>query len=460
MVCTYISHGDTTTLTGMELAMQRAASLIMHMEIQKGRQIKKDSITEPNKKPNKKKKKKKTPKEVEVSAHGVFDLVKMNRIVEDIMTPPDAPGNTLPDGIWEEWVFRSNPNEPPNAKSLLNRCQLLGLLICRYRAARYPPHTKCVGLHPARLIIVNKSPSDMTLRELRDSMSNLMLQWGPDIHTQPTMGTMAQLLIFLDGCLHRLGELAWATWPCGTESPISDDVGSIERICMPNGVDHDQITLTCLRTLINTFMMGYRLLHWIHMAAGELEESDETDVDQLPECTPIHHHHVSASIDVFYSISMYYDLPPAARLNYRHMFSGLYNCISQPVYYHNPDYQRKIQLDIKQITEAKVDICTLPIMLQMYPEVTILYDDDDLVDSLPQSLSALKSTEKVYAWRWLLCASRVYLFRWDPVTKEQKVYREPDGNILHCMRRNYMPHRNKYLAGAAKLMGASILSSR
>lgn len=390
----------------------------------------------------------------------VFDLVKMNQIVEDIVSPPDAPNNQLPAGIWDEWVFRSNPNEPPNAESLLNRCQLLGLLICRYRAARQPPYTQPITLNPSRLTIIhNKPPSKMTLRELRDSMANLVLQWGPDIHSKPTIPiekdqSTKQILLYLDACFHRLGELVWATWPVGcADSPIADDVGSIERICLLNGVEHDQVTLSSMRSLINTFMMGYRLVHWIQLA--NIRVPDDTSDENLQDCTPIHQHHVAASIDVFYQISMYYDLPPAARLNYRHMFSGLYNCISQPVYYHNPDYQRRIQLDLKQIAEAKVDISTLPIMLQMYPEVTILYDDDDLLDALPQSRGALKASEKLYAWRWLLTSSRVYLFRWDPLKRESRVYREMDGNIIRCLRRNYIPHRNKHFVAAAQKLAAS-----
>lgn len=106
----------------------------------------------------------------------------------------------------------------------------------------------------------------------------------------------------------------------------------------------------------------------------------------------------------------------------------------------------RIQVDIKEIAEGKIDICTLPIMLQMYPEVTILYDDDDFMEALPQVPSALKASEKVYAWRWLLSASRIYLFRWDPLKHASKVFREPDGNILRCMRRNYIPHRTKHFS--------------
>lgn len=172
------------------------------------------------------------------------------------------------------------------------------------------------------------------------------------------------LLLFVDALFHRVGELAWATWPCGDPaSPIRDDVGSIERVFRQGGVEHDQISLSCLRTLVNTFLIVYRLVHWMQVSAdmqnrdrSEREEREEDEngggsgeESSLAECADLHQHHVTASLDVFYRMSMFYDLPPAARLNYRHMFSGLYNCISQPLYYHNPDYQRRMLLPLKAI---------------------------------------------------------------------------------------------------------------
>ena len=55
------------------------------------------------KKRNKKKKKHEMPNPLKESEkppeEEVFDLVKMNQIVEDLTSPPDAPSNTLPNGI-------------------------------------------------------------------------------------------------------------------------------------------------------------------------------------------------------------------------------------------------------------------------------------------------------------------------------------------------------------------------
>lgn len=179
--------------------------------------------------------------------------------------------------------------------------------------------------------------------------------------------------------------------------------------------------------------------------AGEDDDDDDDEeeipVKDLPEFTKVHQHHLSASVDSFYQLSMYYDLPPAARLNYRHMFSGLYNCISQPVYYHNPDYQRRLQPDIKDVSIGKFDVSTMPALMQIHPEISVLYDDDDMLSSLPKSVSDLAVTERVYAWRWLLSSGMIYLFRWDPKDHTHVVFRERDGNLINCLRRHYIPHR-------------------
>ena len=67
---------------------------------------------------------------------GLYDLSGMNGaveslIMEDAQSQPRDFTKVLPPSIWEEWLWRSNPNEPPTSDALLNRNQLLGLLICR-----------------------------------------------------------------------------------------------------------------------------------------------------------------------------------------------------------------------------------------------------------------------------------------------------------------------------------------
>lgn len=57
-----------------------------------------------------------------------LDIVEMNRVVEDVL---NLESRDLPPALWDEWLWRSNPNDLPSADALLNRCHLLALLICR-----------------------------------------------------------------------------------------------------------------------------------------------------------------------------------------------------------------------------------------------------------------------------------------------------------------------------------------
>jgi hypothetical protein len=378
-------------------------------------------------------------------------LTEMNALVENLADV----STELPQNAWTDWLWGSDPNELPTAEAFMNRNQLLGLLLCRYRAARSAPHKDITRIHSALLNIIDTPPCEMSLRELRDGMSNLMIMWNTEVHAKGggfEQGRTNAIRTFLDGYFHRLGEFAWAQWECDDpNSPIAEDVGSIEVVVHVNNlgarVEYHQLTLSSLRNLINTFFIAYRMVHWMGDAAeNEMDETPGLEHQNPPKCSKIHNHHVSASTDTFYRLGMYYDLPPAGRLNYRHNFSGLYNCVSQPAYYHNPDYIRRIPGTAADVLEGKSDIHQLAVLLQVYPEVLVLYDDEDFTTALPQSISALGQQEKRYAWRWLLTAGRVYLLRWDPIAKSHACFREPDGNLITCLEKRYLVHRAQIAA--------------
>lgn len=236
----------------------------------------------------------------------------------------------------------------------------------RYRAIRQPaPAGKVHLMHPS-LRIVDKEIRYMSLRELRDTLTNVILQWSkhvfcsgyfmeeqlqkdslstPIAHLQWSSEAEDNVRLFLDACFHRFGELCWACWMVGDpQSPIADDVSSIERVEMvckrlQQQVNYEQVTLTCIRNMINHFFLAYRLLHWQITSSHDHEYMMEVvDTATVPKNTSneskeqqVQKHHVQASLDVFYKLAMYYDLPPASRLNYMHNFSGLYNCISQVI---------------------------------------------------------------------------------------------------------------------------------
>ena len=70
-------------------------------------------------------------------------------------------------------------------------------------------------------------------------------------------------------------------------------------------------------------------------------------------------------------------LAPGMRLVYRTDFSGMYNDVSQVVYFHYPQYHRQPQLPIADIPDNAINC--LPLLTQLLPQIPVVYDDDNVI---------------------------------------------------------------------------------
>ncbi len=327
------------------------------------------------------------------------------------MAQNPVPPTFLPDASWDQWLWSEDPNEEAHPDILMNRMQLLGLLIARFRAAYQDVHhasNKCLGDllldEPSRkrLCLFQGVPvRSMSLRQLRDSVDNLQVEWFR-MRLAETM--QPRINDAVDALFHRFGVLASQPWPVAGE--VLDDPSSIEPF--REGV---RMTRICVRRFVNAFFAMYR-----GMIVWALRQT-VADAPNGFDCG-IRIHHVVASSDDFSRISMHWDLMLAAKLNYIHDFRGYFNCISQVIYFHDPDYQRRPQ-DKKRIAEISSglvpdpDICRRtreenPInavhmvapLLQLYPEIEVRHADDagDLLQRAAQG-----------GWTWLFAGHSLYL---------------------------------------------------
>ena len=171
----------------------------------------------------------------------------------------------------------------------------------------------------------------------------------------------------VDALFHRFGVLASQAWPL----EVMDDQGSIEQSsssssssttatnALPtSSLGHTRssaagasaaaahtVTLVrmnriCIRRFVNVFLAFYRL---IYLWRNRTEVTSSQDAGSDFDCG-IRIHHIVAASDDFSKLSMHWDLMPAARLNYVHDFRGYFNCISQVIYFHNPEYERRPQV--------------------------------------------------------------------------------------------------------------------
>ena len=297
----------------------------------------------------------------------------------------------LSPSIWDQWLWHEDPLEECHIDLMLNRMHLLGLLIARYRAAYQDRfHQSDLTLHQIlcegllspslqerqqqlisaamtkesaatalqqerqrrnRLCLFDQIPvRALTLRQLRDTIQNIQLQWVP-LQVAETM--QPQIMEAIDALMHRFGVLASQPWPL---TSVMDDQGSIEQCNLPSAfvsgagvansnTTNNTVTTTlvklnriCIRRFVNVFLAFHRHMYlWNERQV--LADPEDTAID-----CGIKLHHILAATDDFTTLSMHWDLMPAAKLNYVHDFRGMYNCISQVFYFHDPDYQRRPQV--------------------------------------------------------------------------------------------------------------------
>ena len=317
-----------------------------------------------------------------------MDLAPLNAQLEAI--------GELSAELWIEWLWRCDPEEPLQPSVLLNRCHLLGLLLCRHQAlvASSQPAAHCAI--DERMRLLDKPPACFSLRELRDTLDNILLEW-PQFTTRLARNpdadaNLGAVIVLADACFARLGALATTAGPGAVfDDPLSVDAFE-EPDEAPPSAGHDtpllRLSRPCLRRILGSFLVLFRNFHLMATAQPP---------PPFPPYDAIRKHHIEASMDDFNLLCMHLALPTAARLNYRHDFPGMYNHVSQAVYFHNSQYERVPRAPLKDILTAPA-VHVVPALWQLLPEIEVRYEED-----------AIDLSRPVGRWLWLVAAGRIYL---------------------------------------------------
>ena len=303
----------------------------------------------------------------------------------------------LPENIWEEWLWRTDPEEKYSPQVLMNRCQLLGLLICLCKGMSIQSCGKTQSTD-SRLTLMETPVGSMTLSELKDTVENLQVEWPAFLGRLPenpnAQRNLEAVVEMVDKCMARFGVL------CSRSDTIEvmDDLASVD----PSKDDPDryQLTLPCIRRTVCTFLVLFRHLHLLAVAREVPNEWCDMGITK---------YHMEASNDDFHSLCMHLSLPVSAKLNYKHDFPEMYNHVSQAVFFHNSEYQRVQRASLDGLATAAPEH-VLPALMQLYPIIGVRYEEDNI------DLSEGASGE----WFWLVVAGRIYLI--DP---ERTVWYSP-----------------------------------
>jgi hypothetical protein len=322
---------------------------------------------------------------------------------------------TLPPEVWHEWLWGSDPEEAYHMDVLLNRNQLLGLLVCRYKHLSTPTaaadsstlNSSSKGSKD-RMTIMDIPVPRMTWRELKDTVANILFEWpqflGRLQHNLRPQQNLRQVMHLITQCACRFGHLAFISAGEDVMDDPSETQPSSDRAVK------DQLSLTpgALRRMVGSLLIMYRHLHLLSVCVRIQPQKFDTGVSK---------YHYEASTDAFNLLCMHMALPVAARLNYRHDFPGMYNHVSQVVYFHNSQYTRCVRRPLEEIQTAPA-AHVLPAIQELYPEIRLRYEEDMFDPTKPGK-----------EWCWLLLAGRVYLMTPEPrvlfsenVTDLLKVY--------------------------------------
>lgn len=321
----------------------------------------------------------------------------------------DIPPEALLQHWLKKWLWLTDPTDECTAEVGFNRMYLYAILFCRgitvvHSSVACETHTIADLLpdYPTVHIHAKNALSGLNIRCLKQTIENLHTQW-----VCAALWEAVEIVPLLDRLAHRAGVLLSTQIE---EKEVGDD-DSCEKI--PGSLTMSRLTKSSVRTLLNNIMILYRSVH-VHTCA---RRPNTSRIENTPN---IIKHHIYAGVDDFHRLSMHWDLPPAAVLNYIHQFAGMYNNVSQVAYYCYPEYQKRTA-DANMVEQiaagTKGHLYTLPSLMQLYPDVPVVHADGQLDIFTPCA-----------TMRWLMMDKTMFL-----ITRDNTMYTHSDIMMLAAM---------------------------
>jgi hypothetical protein len=359
--------------------------------------------------------------------------------MEEIYTRLSTWDDATRELLWRRWLWECDCTAAPVEQCYdMNEMHALGILVClgEYQTpvalVHEPLSADTVG-GAAVLHLQSETPiEDYTLRELLDQIECLQLHWGPAVGDWGAPKSK----VVLRALMARLGAIAHHAYPIGPEH-VLDDPQHITPLAGSLGV----ISRKSLRQALCVLLVLCRVCE-IVVRAHTLPESDTHEIVAV-----MRKHHIEASMDCFNVLQQMMYLAPGQRLSYRTMFAGMYNDVSQVVFFHHPRFARKPQIELSEVPQSPMHM--LPLMTQLLPEIGLVYDDDahipGLVHLTPPSLSDPAAAKKEDGWYWLVCCGAIFLMRVD--AGAVSIWRS---NQMAVLVKHYLEATHKSLAAVSE----------
>jgi hypothetical protein len=282
----------------------------------------------------------------------------------------------------------------------MNKMHVLGIMCCLQEyTCPVSQFTQPVSNIIPELSIIHLYPkpiSNFSLRELIDQLECMQLNWGPVIG-ESIQGS----LLLVKACMARLGQIAHHAYPA--DGAVLAD----PQHTTPLPASHVETSLSIIsrKSLRQAVCTCFSLLRVqdIMSRSKEVPEPSAADIGRVLKAMKIHH--IESSMDFFNVLQQMVYLAPGMRLAYRTNFAGMYNDVSQVVYFHYPRFCRQPQLQLKLISDSPHHM--LPLISQLIPDIPIVYEDDSRVPGL--TVGCVEVEDEQFKWAWLICCSEVFL---------------------------------------------------
>ena len=294
------------------------------------------------------------------------------------------------DALWERWLWNTNLNSPlVEDCGDMNLNQGIGLLICTSLAGSMQGERASIDslLPYSPLAHLTQGPLlELSQRELLDQLECLQLSWGGIVGAHEELpGACLKVVRCL---MARVGILSQRAYP---EGSTLDAINYVTQL--PTHADGKRWRITSRKFLRKTCCLFVVLLRALRIIsrAEPVQECDAREEAAIKES--FQEFHVECSVDFYAVLQQMVYLAPGMRLVYRTDFNGMYNDVSQVVYFHYPQYQRQPQLPLEEMVEAPINC--LAAVVQLFPDIPVVYDDDDVVPGLTGSGIVIASKSNV-----------------------------------------------------------------
>ena len=316
-------------------------------------------------------------------------------------------GNLCEETFWssvQTWTREFDMAAPVDKDSVMNNGHVYGQALTVYAYQNFQAGLETFSLHStldsfSASVCIHDTPlSKMTWRETQDVIMCLQIEFMKmfEFDKDEGFGCYVDIYTILSMMMAQIGFFESHKWRAASGDSSNVPRNMSDSIEVVHGVvDVDEQGWEHVREESMVFVLD--ALHAMINATNLLLSAQNLPVnDKVPKADPganfLFNHHLEASLDDFYDLSMISDCPVGSILQYKHKFRYLFHSVSQVIFFHYPSYERQKQMPLCKLqSDHAPHINVLPLLAQVKTDIPILTEHTGMGNRL-------KHAETDWSW--------------------------------------------------------------